>query len=195
MDIKPTNMNELTEVITSATFHPIDCHNFVYSSSKGVVYMGTFPTLSVLLSPIPYDIYLLFIYLYIHTGDMRSQSLCDKSVRCKSIRPSISTCFINTNNDVLSSPFAGFRENEGVNKSFFSEVTSSISDLQFSKDGRYILARDYLHLKIWDVNMDCKLSISIYLRAYSLNWLFIVYLSSVLPIYSILSSPFLSICS
>ncbi len=43
-----------------------------------------------------------------------------------------------------------------ANKSFFSEITTSISDLKFSKDGRFILARDYLTLKIWDVNMDSK---------------------------------------
>lgn len=39
-------------------------------------------------------------------------------------------------------------------KSFFSEVIGSISDVKFSPDGRYIMARDYLKLKIWDVNMD-----------------------------------------
>lgn len=42
------------------------------------------------------------------------------------------------------------------NRSFFSEIISSISDVQFSPDGRYILARDYLTLKIWDINMESK---------------------------------------
>lgn len=41
-------------------------------------------------------------------------------------------------------------------KSFFSEIIASISDVKFSNDGRYILARDYLTLKIWDINMDNK---------------------------------------
>lgn len=41
-------------------------------------------------------------------------------------------------------------------KSFFSEIIQSISDVRFSRDGRYILARDYLTLKIWDVNMERK---------------------------------------
>jgi WD40 repeat protein len=50
-----------------------------------------------------------------------------------------------------------FEEEEDiVNKSFFSEIISSISDVRFSKDGRYILSRDYLTLKIWDVNMEKK---------------------------------------
>lgn len=35
VDIKPTNMEELTEVITAAEFHPVECNLFVYSSSKG----------------------------------------------------------------------------------------------------------------------------------------------------------------
>lgn len=39
-------------------------------------------------------------------------------------------------------------------RSFFSEIIASISDIKFSPDGRYIIARDFLTLKIWDVNMD-----------------------------------------
>ncbi len=42
-------------------------------------------------------------------------------------------------------------EEDPTQKSFFSEIISSISDVKFSKDGNYILSRDYLTLKIWDV--------------------------------------------
>ncbi len=45
-------------------------------------------------------------------------------------------------------------EEDPSSKSFFSEIISSISDVQFARDGRYILSRDYLTLKIWDVNME-----------------------------------------
>ncbi len=37
VDIKPANMEELTEVITAAEFHPINCNQFMYSSSKGTI--------------------------------------------------------------------------------------------------------------------------------------------------------------
>lgn len=47
-------------------------------------------------------------------------------------------------------------EEDPQNKSFFSEIISSISDLKFSKDGRYMVSRDYLTLKIWDVNMESQ---------------------------------------
>lgn len=54
-------------------------------------------------------------------------------------------------------PSSDFEEEEDPsNKSFFSEIISSISDVKFSRDGRYILSRDYLTLKIWDVNMESK---------------------------------------
>ena len=43
-----------------------------------------------------------------------------------------------------------------ASKSFFSEIIASISDCRFSGDGRYILARDYMTLKIWDLNMDSQ---------------------------------------
>jgi serine/threonine-protein phosphatase 2A regulatory subunit B len=38
-DIKPANMEELTEVITCAEFHPQECNWFAYSSSKGLIRM------------------------------------------------------------------------------------------------------------------------------------------------------------
>ena len=37
VDIKPVNMEELTEVITAAEFHPMHCNLFMYSSSKGTI--------------------------------------------------------------------------------------------------------------------------------------------------------------
>eukprot|EP00050_Salpingoeca_kvevrii_P018402 m.73756 g.73756 ORF g.73756 m.73756 type:complete len:387 (+) comp8040_c0_seq3:2114-3274(+) len=40
VDIKPANMEELTEVITAATFHPTECNLFLYSSSKGTIKLG-----------------------------------------------------------------------------------------------------------------------------------------------------------
>ncbi|GAK67241.1 protein phosphatase 2A regulatory subunit PR55 [Moesziomyces antarcticus] len=104
VDIKPVNMEELTEVITAAEFHPIHCNQFVYSSSKGTIKLA----------------------------DMRDSALCDAHAK-------------------------QFEEEEDPStKSFFSEIISSISDVKFSRDGRYILSRDYLTLKIWDVNMDNK---------------------------------------
>jgi serine/threonine-protein phosphatase 2A regulatory subunit B len=43
-----------------------------------------------------------------------------------------------------------------TNRSFFSEIISSISDVKFSHSGRYLMSRDYLSIKIWDVNMENK---------------------------------------
>ncbi|KAK4750397.1 hypothetical protein SAY87_003879 [Trapa incisa] len=53
VDIKPANMEDLTEVITSAEFHPVHCNMLAYSSSRG------------------------FIYLV----DMRQSALCDHNAR------------------------------------------------------------------------------------------------------------------
>ena len=46
------------------------------------------------------------------------------------------------------------QEEDPSSRSFFSEIISSISDVRFSHDGRYILSRDYLTVKIWDINME-----------------------------------------
>ncbi|KAK9228726.1 hypothetical protein WN944_021681 [Citrus x changshan-huyou] len=37
VDVKPANMEDLTEVITSAEFHPTHCNMLAYSSSKGSI--------------------------------------------------------------------------------------------------------------------------------------------------------------
>ena len=55
VDIKPTNMEELTEVITASEFHPKECNLFVYSSSKGTIRLC----------------------------DMRQSALCDNHSKCK----------------------------------------------------------------------------------------------------------------
>uniref|UniRef100_A0A3B4EZ96 Serine/threonine-protein phosphatase 2A 55 kDa regulatory subunit B n=1 Tax=Pundamilia nyererei TaxID=303518 RepID=A0A3B4EZ96_9CICH len=102
VDIKPANMEDLTEVITAAEFHPHHCHLFVYSSSKGTLRLC----------------------------DMRASALCDKHTKL-------------------------FEEPEDPgNRSFFSEIISSVSDVKFSHSGRYLLTRDYLTAKVWDINMD-----------------------------------------
>uniref|UniRef100_G1U0U7 Serine/threonine-protein phosphatase 2A 55 kDa regulatory subunit B n=1 Tax=Oryctolagus cuniculus TaxID=9986 RepID=G1U0U7_RABIT len=102
VDIKPANMEELTEVITAAEFHPHHCNTFVYSSSKGTIRLC----------------------------DMRASALCDRHTKF-------------------------FEEPEDPsNRSFFSEIISSISDVKFSHSGRYIMTRDYLTVKVWDLNME-----------------------------------------
>ncbi|KAL5471606.1 hypothetical protein EMCRGX_G029735 [Ephydatia muelleri] len=104
VDIKPANMEELTEVITSAVFHPHNCNEFIYSSSKGTIRLC----------------------------DMREKALCDEHSKL-------------------------FEEPEDpTSRSFFSEIIASISDVRFSHSGRYVLSRDYLTVKVWDVNMESR---------------------------------------
>jgi WD40 repeat protein len=96
IDVKPTNMEDLTEVITSAEFHPTHCNTLAYSSSKGSIRLV----------------------------DLRQSALCD------------------THSQV-------FEQHEAPgSRSFFTEIIASISDIKFSKDGRHILSRDYMTLKV-----------------------------------------------
>ncbi|KAH0982454.1 hypothetical protein GBA52_009631 [Prunus armeniaca] len=102
VDVKPANMEDLTEVITSAEFHPTHCNTLAYSSSKGSIRLI----------------------------DLRQSALCDSHAKL-------------------------FEEQEAPGaRSFFTEIIASISDIKFGKDGRYILSRDYMTLKLWDINMD-----------------------------------------
>ncbi|KAM7480530.1 hypothetical protein LguiA_028743 [Lonicera macranthoides] len=102
VDVKPANMEDLTEVITSAEFHPTHCNTLAYSSSKGSIRLI----------------------------DLRQSALCDTHSKL-------------------------FEEQEAPgSRSFFTEIIASISDIKFGKDGRHILSRDYMTLKLWDINMD-----------------------------------------
>ena len=102
VDIKPENMEDLTEVITSAEFHPSRCDLFAYSSSKGSIRLA----------------------------DMRTNALCAQSAK------------------TFDAP-----ETPG-SRSFFSEIIASVSDVKFSRDGGFLLSRDYLNLRLWDLRME-----------------------------------------
>lgn len=53
--------------------------------------------------------------------------------------------------------FSVFEEPEDPSsRSFFSEIISSISDVKFSHSGRYMMTRDYLSVKVWDLNMESR---------------------------------------
>lgn len=41
-------------------------------------------------------------------------------------------------------------------RGFFAEIISSISGIRFSNDGRYLISRDYVSVKVWDLHMDNK---------------------------------------
>ncbi|KAM3227520.1 hypothetical protein ACQJBY_059348 [Aegilops geniculata] len=102
VDVKPANMEDLTEVITCAEFHPTHCNTLAYSSSKGAIRLI----------------------------DLRQSALCDNHSKL-------------------------FEEHEAPgSKSFFTEIIASVSDIKFARDGRHILSRDYMTLKLWDLNMD-----------------------------------------
>lgn len=61
VDLKPTNMDDLSEVITASEFHPSHCNIFIYGSSKGCVRMG----------------------------DMRAAALCDQHSKSFQVRPEV----------------------------------------------------------------------------------------------------------
>ena len=73
--------------------------------------------------------------------DTREAAICDHSARH----------FDNSNNSVV--------------RYFFSEITSSISDANFSPDGRYMAVRDYMTIKIWDLHMEREPVLSILVDA------------------------------
>ena len=108
--MKPKCVEELTEVLTAARFHPTSDHQLVYATSKGTV----------------------------STVDTRISAICDYG------RGS-------------TRKLQSFGMDTFCADSFYSELISSISDIRYStSDGRFIIARDYLSIKIWDSHMSNK---------------------------------------
>lgn len=103
LDIKPTKMADLTEIITSTEFHPHHCHLFALTTSQGSVKLH----------------------------DLRSSALCQNYIR------------------TFEAPQANTSR-----ATLFTEIMASISDAKFSPDGRYILTRDYMNLRLWDMHME-----------------------------------------
>uniref|UniRef100_A0A5K4F3A5 Serine/threonine-protein phosphatase 2A 55 kDa regulatory subunit B n=4 Tax=Schistosoma mansoni TaxID=6183 RepID=A0A5K4F3A5_SCHMA len=101
VDLKPPNMEDLSEVITCSRFHPVHCNILAYSTSRGLIRLC----------------------------DMRYRALCD--------------------NHVLVFEDPSLSQNLG----FFADIIASLSDFRFGHTGNYLLARDYLTLKIWDMRM------------------------------------------
>ena len=56
----------------------------------------------------------------------------------------------------------GSANGNGGTKAFFSEIIASITDMKFVGSGRFILSRDYMSLKLWDVAMDGRGPIATY---------------------------------
>lgn len=63
--------------------------------------------------------------------DMRAAAICDRSARI-------------------------FKREAGEtgNMTFFTELISSISDLSFNPDGKHLVTRDYMNLKVWDLAQE-----------------------------------------
>lgn len=69
---------------------------------------------------------------------------------------------------------ADFEEPEDPStRSFFSEIISSISDVKFSHNGRYLMTRDYLTVKVWDLQMENKPLETYQVRVFFVTILFI----------------------
>lgn len=103
VDLKPDNIEEISEVITAAKFHPTSNNLFLYSTSKGVVKIG----------------------------DLRKGSHCENSSMTLEAK-------------------------ETGTKNFFTDIIVSICDATFSNNGKYVFARDFCTVKVWDLANTSK---------------------------------------
>src|SRR5690606_32069883 len=58
------------------------------------------------------------------------------------------------------------QDEEQDQQSFFDEMTQNVTSAKFSKGGKFIIARDYMSIKIWDVAMEKKPVETIYVHEY-----------------------------
>ncbi|KAG8071459.1 hypothetical protein GUJ93_ZPchr0006g46272 [Zizania palustris] len=68
---------------------------------------------------------------FVRLVDLRRSALCDHAVR-----------------------IFQDRENRMQPRTFFTEIVSCISDVKFTGDGRHLLSRDYMNMKLWDLRVE-----------------------------------------
>ena len=47
-------------------------------------------------------------------------------------------------------------EEDASSRSFFSEIVNSVSDVCFSHNGMYMMMRDYMTVKVWDIRVESE---------------------------------------
>ena len=102
VDIKPENMDNLSEVITCAKFKKQDSGTILFATSKGI------------------------------------------TRQCDLREAAFTSTFSKTYRD---------RSSNGDDDAYH-EITQSVSDFDISKDGRYVLTRDYFSVRLWDSHME-----------------------------------------
>ena len=70
---------------------------------------------------------------------------------CNNVNPMLS----HVKNGACNFPPA-FDAANGSPGSIFSDIMNSISDAVFSTDGRYVVSRDYLTVKVWDIRVESE---------------------------------------
>lgn len=156
VDIKPDTMEELTEVVTCAEHHPTDPSLIIYATSRG--------TINII--------------------DTRMRSTFDRNVVQKLETPGLGTAASRVGRSMVlhSDPHFNHPECAGSssgptsqlnrivnassgspapqphsrNTSFFSEMISSVTDLQISSCGRHLATRDFMSVKLWDLRAPSK---------------------------------------
>ena len=153
------------QVITVADFHPQQCNTFAFATSKGAIRLA-----DLRASALADNACKAFEEVLSSACAPRGMALsacCAKAASTTwgcSCRPMPvlpvprpwsrrgwqACCIWRTRLDwaVLA------QEEPAGARSFFSELLSSMSDLKFSRDGRHMLARDFMALKLWDVRME-----------------------------------------
>jgi serine/threonine-protein phosphatase 2A regulatory subunit B len=99
LEFPSENLEELTEVITSAQFHPKSPNMLAFSTSRGLI------------------------------------KLCD----------------LRTSTDYKHCSTEFKYRVEASQQNFFTDIINTVSQAAFTKDGDYIVSRDYLSVKVWDI--------------------------------------------
>ena len=125
VDRKPSNIEDLNEIITCSTTHPTNTNCLAFSTSKG----------------------------QINLADLRRNAVC-KDSDFLSFQTTDDWCYNSGISRSGSGSGGGSGSpTSDTNPGLYSELMKSILDVKFTADGRYIASRDYLSIKVWDTHM------------------------------------------
>lgn len=175
MSAKPQDIGQLAEVITCAQFHPSHSYLLGFGTSKGTLNICDMRE-SAIIHPMSSKVYAeeysskiiksppISPRVVSHRNSISSVVHKVPQLQNRSIR------LFEADDDLFS-----YKQNLMNSKLFqgdysiineLIDVLPSISDLKFSSDGKYVVTRDYLHVRMWDLAMGSRPLITIPVHDY-----------------------------
>jgi serine/threonine-protein phosphatase 2A regulatory subunit B len=156
VDLKPESMEELSEVVTCAAYHPTDSSLLCYATSRGAACVIDTRMRSLVDKNTVLKIEASGARSFGPRDDRSVVLHCDslhdsQDARAQQNSPASQLSRLAAASSAVASASSTAPLSVEKSTSFFSEMITSVSDVKVSQDGRYLFTRDFMTIKMWDL--------------------------------------------